>query len=77
EVIDPPYTSVTRTIGSGFSGAINVKLNKKNTLAFVADYGNNTVTIVNYVTGANVTVLGRANGVVSPRAVVDWPNAVY
>lgn len=77
DVIAPPYTSVTRTIGSGFSLPVQVTLSKDNTLAFVTDPQNGTVTVVNYQTGANVTVLGTQNGLSQPYAAVDGPNAVY
>jgi DNA-binding beta-propeller fold protein YncE len=77
DVIDPPYLSITRTIGSGFVAPQGVSLNKKNKLAFVADVQNGTVTVVNYATGVNVTVLGPAQGLTSAFTVVDGPNAVY
>jgi hypothetical protein len=76
-VIDPPYTNVTRTIGSGFAFTIAVTLNKSNTLAFVSDSTNNTVTVVRYPRGTNLTVLGIANGLKAPLGAVDQPNAVY
>lgn len=77
EVLDPPYESVSSTIGSGFSDAVDVKLNRANTLAFVTDSANQTVTVVSYPGGSNVTVLGRRNGLLSPYAAVDGPNAAY
>lgn len=77
DVIDPPYTSVTRTIGSGFNYTVKVSLSKDNTHAFVTDTGNHAVVVVNYQTGANVTTLGGGNGLVSPFAAVDGPDAVY
>ncbi|MBV9027641.1 MAG: hypothetical protein JO311_03420 [Candidatus Eremiobacteraeota bacterium] len=77
DVIAPPYTNVTRTIGSGFAVPAQVTLNKANTLAFVTDPSNGTVTIVNYQTGANVTVLGTQNGLGQPYGAVEAPNAVY
>jgi hypothetical protein len=76
-VIPPPYISVPRTIGIGFSKPTAVTLSKDNTRAFVTDVGNHTVTIVNYQTGANMTVLGPANGLSAPKGAVDGPNAVY
>lgn len=76
-VIDPPYTSITGTIGSGFGFATNVRLNRKNTLAYVSDQENLTVTLVSYPSGTNVTVLGLQNGIQYPVAAADWPNAVY
>lgn len=75
-VVAPPYTYVTGTIGSGFSGATDVKLNRAGTLAFVTDSTNNTVTAVSYPGGSNVTVLGKSNGLISPYAAVDGPNSV-
>lgn len=76
-VVPPPYSSVSGTIGSGFIAAITVRLNRGNTEAFVADIENETVTIVSYPGGTNITVLGLQNGLGEPTAAVDWPNAVY
>lgn len=76
-VIPPPYITVPRTIGTGFSKPTQVTLSKDNTLAFVTDAGNGTVTVVNYQTGANIAVLGTKNGLSSPMGAVDGPNAVY
>ncbi|MBV9262816.1 MAG: hypothetical protein JO324_00740 [Candidatus Eremiobacteraeota bacterium] len=76
-VVAPPYTSITRTIGSGFVQPLGVSLNKKNTLAFVADAKTGTVTVVNYQTGTNVTVLGPEHGITAAYGVVDGRNAVY
>ena len=75
-VIPDPYTSVKRTIGSGFRNASNVHLKRDDSLAFVTDSAAQTVTVVNYYTGADVIVLGTSNGIVSPNAAVDWPNDI-
>lgn len=77
DVVPPPYNGVGRTIGSGFAFPYHVRLNRKNSLAFVADPLNATVTVVNYQTGANVTVLGAPYGLIQPYAAVEQPNAVY
>jgi hypothetical protein len=78
EVVDAPsYNTLNATIGSGFSGANNVRLNKNNTLAFVTDVSNETVTVVNYPSGTNRIVLGSGNGLSDPVAAVEAPNAVY
>lgn len=78
DVIDPPYTAVTRTIGSSLGTAISVSLNSKNKLAFVADHDyNQNVTVINYQTGANVKVIGVQYGITAVWAAVDAPNAVY
>lgn len=77
DVIDPPYSAVTRTIGSGLSSVSGVSLNKKNKSLFVSDSGTNTVTVIDYQTGANVKQLGVGYGISAANGVVDAPNAVY
>lgn len=77
DVIDPPYSAVTTTIGSGFSSVSGVSLNKKNKLLFVSDTGTNKVTVINYQTDTTVKQLGLPNGISQASAVVDAPNAVY
>lgn len=78
EVVDPPYTSVSRTIGSGFAFPVGLSMNKANSLVFVTDFNNDTVTAINYQTGQNVTVLsGASYGITQAAGVVDAPNAVY
>ena len=76
-VIDPPYSAVTTTIGSGFSAPSGVSLNKKNKLLFVSDTGTNLVTVINYQTGATVKQLGLPYGISQANGVADGPNAVY
>jgi hypothetical protein len=76
-VVDPPYSSITGMIGSGFAKATDVTLNKKNSVAFVTDLLNGTVTLVSYPGGSNLTVLGAQNGLYAPYGAVDWPNAAY
>jgi len=75
--IPPPYISVPRTIGTGFSRPTTVTLSRDNTRAFVTDVANATVTVVDLATGTNLTVLGPANGLSTPKGAVDAPNAVY
>ncbi len=77
-VIDPGGANAgAKKIGSGFASAINVRLNKANTQAFVTDNAKNSVTVVSYPAGKNLKVLGTGNGLNAPRAAVDSPNAVY
>jgi len=77
EVVDAPsYSTVNATIG-GFSCAVNVRLNKANTLAFVTDTCSETVTLVNYPSLTIAGVLGTGNGLIYPSAAVEHPNAVY
>jgi len=75
--IEPPYTAINRTIGAGFGAPVDVKLSKDNTQAFVTDGGNQSVTVVDYASGANVKVLGAADGLSNVNGAVDGPNAVY
>jgi len=76
-VIAPPYSSITRTIGS-YGGFFGLSLNKKNKLVFAAQYvGGSKVSIFNYQTGALVKVLDATYGITDPLDVVDAPNAVY
>lgn len=76
-VLDPPYTTVTRTIGSGLKDPTAASLNKKNKFVFIADYGNKDVVVFKYETGAFVKELGAAHGITGASAVVDAPSAVY
>lgn len=76
-VIDPPYTSITGTIGAGFTFVDNVTLNRRNTKVFAADPIGGAVTVINYPSGTNEAVLGSAYGITFPTAAVDQPNAVY
>ncbi len=69
--------SVNHYIGSGFCHVGTVRLNKANTLAFATDLCNDTVTIIDYASGANKTVLGTQNGLDTPTAAVAHSNAVY
>lgn len=77
DVVDPPYSSVTRTIGSGFMEPITVRLSRNNALAFATDYKVHDVFVIDYQTGAIVTMLGTVYGLSDPRSAVDGPNAVY
>jgi hypothetical protein len=77
DVIDPPYSSVTRTIGSGFLEPSTVTLSRNDKLAFATDYQVHDVFVINYQTGAMITTLGSVYGLGDPTAAVDGPNAVY
>lgn len=77
DVIAPPYTRVTRTLGSGFADPYDVTLNRKNTLAFVPDAYYAEVFVIDYATGAITKTLGSGNGISHPLSAVDGPNAVY
>lgn len=76
EVIAPPYTSVTRTIGSGGFWPVDVSVNKANTRMYVTDSVSNKVYVLNYSTGAVLTALGSEVGLTQPEAAVDGNNFV-
>lgn len=73
DVIAPPYTSVTRTIATGFSQPLSISLSPNNKHAFIAY--NHDVVIVDYQTGSTIKVLD--NGFDDNGGAVDGPNAVY
>lgn len=79
DVIEPPYTSVTRTIGSGWIAPWTVSLSRDEKYAYVTDinHARALVEVVNYATGGNVTSIGGGNGLVEPLAAVDGPNSVH
>jgi DNA-binding beta-propeller fold protein YncE len=77
EVIDPPYSSVTRVLESG-DLPFHVAINEDNKLVFVASDGDADVQVIDYATGTVVdTLSGGSQGLSDPAAAVDGPNAVY
>jgi hypothetical protein len=76
DVIDPPYTSISGTLGSGYSDPFHVTLNKKEKEAYVADYAAADVQVLSYPSGSNIATLGSANGLSDPAAAVDGQNYV-
>ncbi|MBV8198173.1 MAG: hypothetical protein JO263_08555 [Candidatus Eremiobacteraeota bacterium] len=77
DVIAPPYTSITGTLGSGYTTPFHVTLNKKNKVAYVADDSAAAVYIVSYPSGAPIFTLNSTQGLVDPYAAVFGANAVY
>ncbi len=76
DVIAPPYSSVTRTLGSGYSDPFHVTLSAKNKLAFVAVNGAAVVDVIDYSTGSITQTLNSANGLSDPASAVDGPNDI-
>jgi hypothetical protein len=74
DVLAPPYSSVTSTLGSGFEDPFHVTIDRKNDLAYVADLDNETVSVLDYPSGSLVATLGSANGLSMPAAAVDSKN---
>jgi hypothetical protein len=77
DIIAPPYSSVTGTLGSGYGSPFHVRLSKTNKLAYVGDDVNAVVDVLDYPSGTLVQQLGSSNGLVDPYAAVDGSNAVY
>ncbi len=68
----PPYSSVTRTIGAGLMNPTDIKLNKTNTQAYVADNGLGQFITIDYQTGAvvsSVAIPGIQSAVKPPNAI--------
>jgi DNA-binding beta-propeller fold protein YncE len=77
EVIDPPYTSVTKVLESG-DLPFHVAINEDNKLVFVASDSDADVQVIDYATGTVVDTLSSGeDGLSDPAAAVDGPNAVY
>jgi hypothetical protein len=76
DVIKPPYSSVSGTLGSGYSDPFHVTINKKNNQAYVADYTGADVQVLKYPSGTNQATLNSANGLSSPFSAVDSLNFV-
>jgi serine/threonine-protein kinase len=76
DVIDPPYTSVSGTLGSGYSDPFHVTINKAETEVYVADNANANVQVLSYPSGSNIITLGGANGLSDPAAAVDGKNFI-
>jgi len=76
-ILDPPYTSISQVLASGFNTAATVHLNRQNTLAYVTDIRDCDVQVLNYPSGTLVKMLGTQDGLFCPYGAVDSPNAVY
>lgn len=77
DILDPPYTTITSTLGSGYREPFHVTLRRDNKLAFISDPELPALFVLEYPSGKLVVRLGAANGVGSPGGAVDAPNAVY
>lgn len=75
-ILAPPYTSITGTLGSGWSAPASVSVNKAGTRAFVVDNILNTITEFTYPGGSTMATIGAGSiGFTSVNAAV--PNANY
>lgn len=75
DIVAPPYTSITGTLGTGYTAPERVTINKAGTQAYVTD-GFQTVRVLTYPSGSNVATLGSANGITAPIEAVSSNNYV-
>jgi hypothetical protein len=69
DIIAPPYSSVTGTCGSGYSGPFHDALNKKQNELFVANLGAKNLKVLAYPACTLIATLGSANGLSEPGGV--------
>lgn len=74
DVIDPPYTGISGTLGSGFWYPAGISIDVNNALAFVTDLNLKQVRVLQYPSGALIYALGSANGLTQPGPAVEWAN---
>lgn len=76
DVIAPPFSSVTRTLGSGWVIPFFASIDRAGTQAYVTDPGAADVQVLTYPSGTNVATLGSADGLSLPVSTVDSKNYV-
>ena len=73
DIINPPYSSVTTTISSGYGDPFHVAFNVSQGLMFVADVAFADVQVQAYPSGSLITTLGSAQGLADPAGVASNP----
>lgn len=73
DVIDPPYTSISGTLGSGWFSPRFVSIRADNTRIYVSDSIGH-VQVLQYPSGTVLHTIGSADGLHQPQGVVDWQN---
>jgi hypothetical protein len=79
DIIAPPYTSITGTLGSGWQAPGTVTITKGGTQAYVTDWGTSSnfgllTRLLKYPSGSIVATLDQQQGGVVPVDVVDTDN---
>jgi hypothetical protein len=74
DIIPPPYSRVTGTLGSGYNDPYRVTINKKNNRAYVVNMNDNDVLVLKYPSGTTEATLNSSNGLEYPFAAVDSQN---
>lgn len=75
DIIAPPYTSITGTLGSGWTHPYNVTIDRAGTQAYVADEAG-PIQILTYPGGNHVATLSTVNGYNQLWSAVDSENYV-
>lgn len=73
DVIDPPYTSISVTLGSGWFSPRFVSIRADNTRMYVSD-AIGQVQVLQYPSGTMLHTISSASGLHQPMGVVDWQN---
>jgi hypothetical protein len=78
DIIAPPYTSVTGTLGSGWLDPFHVTIDMAGTRAYVTDNAAADVEVLNYPAGTVITTINSTStsGIVDPSSAVDEHNLV-
>jgi hypothetical protein len=78
DVLAPPYSAITGTLGSGYSDPFHVSVDMAGTQAYVTDLGAAAVDVLTYPGGSNVATINASSttGVVGPTGAVDEHNLV-
>ncbi|MGA8574486.1 MAG: hypothetical protein WB609_02210 [Candidatus Cybelea sp.] len=74
DVINPPYNSISGTLGSGMVFPQSVSINLTNTLVFVGDDSPPVERILQYPSGTLIHTLGAADGLHDADDAVEWAN---
>jgi sugar lactone lactonase YvrE len=62
DIIKPPYSRISGTLGSGYSEPISVRIKKDNRQAYIADIAAGKIFIVSYPGGKALATLGSQQG---------------
>lgn len=78
DVLAPPYSAITGTLGSGYTDPFHVSVDMAGTRAYVTDLGAAAVDVLNYPSGTSVTTINATSttGVVGPTGAADQHNMV-
>jgi sugar lactone lactonase YvrE len=74
DIIAPPYSRVTGTLGSGYDNPFHVTINTKNNVAYVANDVGDNVFVLSYPAGSLKATLNASNGLSIPASAVDSQN---